>query len=157
MQFRKSLLLLLLLLTTAGLRAQTLVLHHADATTTDVELYTQPRVEFENDRVLITSAVLNMDYAKADVLRFTYVRGTHIGIEDQADEYSAISYQEDDGTLVLSQMKANASVCVYTLDGKLVKELTTQHAGTFRLNLSTLPQGVYIVKADNLTYKLLKR
>ena len=46
---------------------------------------------------------------------------------------------------------------VYTLDGKLVKELTTQHAGTFRLNLSTLPQGVYIVKADTLTYKLLKR
>ena len=55
-----------------GLQAQTLVLHHADGTTTDVELYTQPRVEFQNDRVLITSPVLSMDYAKADVLRFTY-------------------------------------------------------------------------------------
>ena len=134
-----------------------LMVYTKDGTATSFVLMDKPKVNFEGKNLHIVSRKADVTYAIADVLRFTYVRGTHIGIEDQADEYSAISYQEDDGTLVLSQMKANASVCVYTLDGKLVKELTTQHAGTFRLNLSTLPQGVYIVKADTLTYKLLKR
>lgn len=40
------------------LNAQTLVLHHANGTTTDVQLYTMPQVKFEGDKVLITSTVL---------------------------------------------------------------------------------------------------
>ena len=134
-----------------------LMVYTKDGTATSFVLMDKPQVRFEGKNLHIVSKKADVTYAIADVLRFTYVKGTHIGIEDQADEHSAISYQENDGTLVLSQMKVNASVGVYTLDGKLVKELTTQRAGTFRLNLSTLPQGVYIVKADNLTYKLLKR
>ena len=46
---RKRILATLLLLAGLGIprvMAQTLVLHHADGTTTDVELYTQPQVVF---------------------------------------------------------------------------------------------------------------
>jgi sugar lactone lactonase YvrE len=64
--------------------------------------------------------------------------------------------QEGD-VLVISQVKAGATVSVYALDGKLIRQLTAPHAGTYRLNLSELPAGLYLVKADNVTYKIVKR
>ena len=63
----------------------------------------------------------------------------------------------EEGVLVISQMKANSTVNVYSMDGKLVSQLTAQRAGTYRLSLSSLPAGVYLVKADNITYKITKR
>jgi hypothetical protein len=63
----------------------------------------------------------------------------------------------EDGMLVISQLKANATVNIYAFDGKLVQQLTARHAGTYRLSLSSLPAGVYLVKADNITYKITKR
>ena len=62
-----------------------------------------------------------------------------------------------DGTLVVSQLPKGANVCIYSLDGKLVGQLTAAYNGTFRISLATLPQGVYLVKADNTTYKIMKR
>ena len=68
---------------------------------------------------------------------------------------TGVDFQGD--VLVISQLKANSSVGIYALDGKLIRQLTAPHAGTYRLNLSELPTGLYLVKADNVTYKILKR
>jgi hypothetical protein len=59
--------------------------------------------------------------------------------------------------LVISQLKANATASIYALDGKLIRQLRPQRTGTYRINLSELPSGLYIVKADNVTYKITKR
>ena len=135
----------------------TLMVTTKDGTVTTFELTDRPKAKFEGKHLHIVSAKADVTYALADVLRFTYARSV-VGIEERsADTDADISYQQADGTLVLSQMPANATVAVYTLDGKSVKTLTTTHAGTFRLNLSSLPNGVYIVKAGTITYKLLKR
>ena len=64
----------------------------------------------------------------------------------------------DEGdVLVISQLKANATANIYALDGKLIRQLKPQRAGTYRINLSELPSGLYLVKADNVTYKITKR
>ena len=63
---------------------------------------------------------------------------------------------EEGDVLVVSQLKAGATVSVFALDGKLVRQLKPQRSGTYRLNLSELPSGLYIVKADNTTYKITK-
>ena len=135
----------------------TLMVYTKDGTVTTFELSDKPKAKFEGKNLHIVSQKADVTYALSDVLRFTYAR-SQVGIQERsADDDTEISYQKDDGTLVLSQMAANATVAVYTTDGKLVKKLTTSHAGTFRLNLSSLPYGVYIVKAGTITYKLLKR
>ena len=80
---KKSLLIILLLLGTfLHVQAQnnaTLVLWHPDGKTTDVELFTQPRVQFLNDSVFITSTVLDLKYEAKDILRFSY-KGNGTGI-----------------------------------------------------------------------------
>ena len=60
-------------------------------------------------------------------------------------------------TLVLSGLKSGTSAQVFSTDGRMVQTLTANYNGTFRLSLSSLPTGVYVVKVNDTTYKILKQ
>ncbi len=118
----------------------------------------RPQVKFEGTSLkVIISDKTEAQFAISDIIRFTYVNRDPTGIDDLVadDDPTAFDYRE--GVLVVSQLKENAVVGIYALDGKLVKQLRATHAGTYRLSLSSLPKGVYIVKADAITYKIMKR
>ena len=118
----------------------------------------RPQVKFEGTSLkVIISDKTEAQFAISDIIRFTYVNHDPTGIDDLVadDDPTAFDYRE--GVLVVSQLKENAVVGIYALDGKLVKQLRATHAGTYRLSLSSLPKGVYIVKADAITYKIMKR
>lgn len=149
---RKRLMFLALLFVAMGLRAQTLVLHHADGTQTDVELFTQPLVKFQNDRVLITSTVLSMDYPKADILRFTY-KGGALGINTPKGEADC---RRDGDQLVFRGVKAQDQVAVYTANGIRVPVRLTRRGTDAVLPLSQIPQGVYLLSVNGRTAKFTK-
>lgn len=135
--------------------ANVLVVITKDGSQTTYLLLEKPQVRFEGKQLRVVSTKADVTYQLTDILRFTYTKRNVSGIDEQVEQQAGVDYQ--DGVLVISQLKAGATVGVYALDGKLVRQLTAQHAGTFRLNLSALPQGVYIVKADNVSYKIMKR
>ena len=132
--------------------AQTLVLHHADGTTTDVELYTQPLVKFQGDRVLITSPVLDMDYPKDNVLRFTY-KGGSLG---QSSPKAEADYSRDGDRLVFHNVKATDDVAVYRTNGIRVPVRLTVSGTDAVLPLSQIPQGVYLLSVNGRTSKFTK-
>lgn len=132
--------------------AQTLVLHHADGTTTDVELYTQPRVQFQGDRVLINSPVLDMNYPKDDILRFTY-KGGQLGISSPKAE---ADYTPEDDRLVFHNIKATDEVAVYKPNGIRVPIRLIVSGTDATLPLSQIPQGVYLLSVNGRTSKFTK-
>lgn len=117
----------------------------------------KPTVTFEGDQLKVTceKASASASFNIVDIIRFTYENKDASGIDELTVDPAEVSMEE--GTLVISQLKANAIVNIYALDGKLVHQLKAQRAGTYRLGLSSLPIGVYLVKADNITYKITKR
>ena len=115
----------------------------------------KPEVRFEGTNLRVVSAKADATYKLLDILRFTYEKRSVTGVNELRDAKAAVDYE--DGELVISGIKAGGAVGIYSLDGKLVRQLTARHAGTYRLSLSALPKGGYIVKADNATYKILKR
>ena len=133
--------------------AQTLVLHHPGGTTTDVELYTQPRVEFQGDKVVITSPVLNIEYPKTEVLRFTY-KGTPVSISAAKDKADV---SRDGDRLVFHGVKANDKVAVYTADGIRVPVRLTRSATDVTLTLSQIPKGVYLISVNGRTSKFTRQ
>ena len=133
----------------------TLVVKMKNGAETAFFLKDKPNVTFEGTNLKVVSEKTTTSFALADVLRFTYVKRDPSGIDQQVINPTEISYE--DGVLVISQIKAGASVGVYALDGKLVRQLKAQRAGTYRLSLSELPTGLYLVKADNVTYKITKQ
>ena len=133
----------------------TLVVKMKNGAETAFFLKDKPNVTFEGTNLKVVSEKTTTTFALADVLRFTYVKRDPSGIDEQIVDPTEISYE--DGVLVISQIKAGASVGVYALDGKLVRQLKAQRSGTYRLSLSELPTGLYLVKADNVTYKITKQ
>lgn len=136
-------------------KGNTLVVLTKDGVETTFLLSEKPEVRFADTSLRVVSTKADVTYQLSDILRFTYLKKSSTGIDDIVDNSAEVDYQE--GTLVISRLKANDTVGIYSLDGALVRQLTAERAGTYRLNLAPLPQGVYVVKAGNTSYKIMKR
>lgn len=153
-------LLLFLLLTAMSIgmyadQLETLIVTLKNGSQTAFFLKDKPQVKFEGTDLKVTSDVGDATFALADVLRFTYEKKNPSGIDEIVVDPTGVAFQDD--VLMISQMKANAIVAIYALDGRLLRQLKAHRSGTYRLNLSELPAGLYLVKADNTTYKITKR
>ena len=133
----------------------TLVVKLKNGAETTFFLKDKPNVTFEGTDLKVVSNKETVTFALSDVLRFTYVKKDASGIDETVVDPTEVSY--DGSVLVISQLKQGASVDIYSLDGKLVRQLKAHHSGTYRLSLSELPTGLYLVKADNITYKIMKQ
>ena len=132
-----------------------LVVETKDHVKTAYMLADKTQVRFAGANLRVVSTKADVTYQLSDILRFTYETRSTTGISELRTTQAEVDYK--DGQLVISGIKAGGSVSVYSLDGKLVKQLTAQRSGTYRLSLASLSKGVYIVKADNVTYKIMKR
>lgn len=155
----RLLLLMMLSAVTSVLRASdflsTLIVQTKSGSETAFFLKDKPQVRFEGANLKVSSSAGDVTFALNDVLRFTYAKTDPAGINETIDEKTGVKMQDD--VLVISQLKAGTVVNVYSLDGKLVRQLNAHRSGTYRLSLTQLPQGLYLVKADHVTYKILKR
>lgn len=131
----------------------TLVLWLSDGTKTDIEVSQLPQIKFENDKVIITSSVLNMEYKAEEVLRFTYKgEGTAISpIQDEA------SVSQENGRLVFHGISSANQVSVYSTNGTRIPVSLSNNGGFYSLSLSTIPTGVYILKVNGKTSKFTKK
>lgn len=154
----KKLLLIIFWLLSLPLLAQTtgnatLVLHHSDGTTTDIALFTQPRVTFTTDKLIVTSPVLNLEYPAEEILRFTY-KGEGTGIVNPLTE---TEYSQHDGQIVFNGITSADRVALYTTNGIRVPVHLVAHGTEYVLPLKSIPQGVYILSVNGKTSKITKR
>ena len=117
----------------------------------------RPEVTFDGTDLKVTCAraSLTTSFKVSDVIRFTYEKVEATSVTDARDERPDIRY--DGGAIVISDLKAGAGVAVYTADGRLVQQLKATKSGNYSLPLTQLPAGVYLVKADNVTYKITRQ
>ncbi len=152
------LLLATLLSTPVGMRAadkkNALIVLTKDKVQHQFLLSDKPNVTFEGKNLKVKYAKTSATFALSDVIRFTYKKVDPTGIDEPVAEPTELGFE--DGFLVISNIKAGTAVSVYTLDGKPVQQMKPARTGTYRLNLSQLPSGVYIVKAGTITYKIAK-
>ena len=116
----------------------------------------KPQISFVGSDLVVTceQSSASASFPLADVVRFTYPQTSPSGVRELKDREPLIS--QDGGILILSNVKGGEEVRVYSADGQLFRQLKADHAGTYRISLSTLPAGVYIVKTRALTYKITK-
>ena len=153
---RQKILILAMLMFALNASAQnnaTLVLHHADGTTTDVALYLKPRVVFDGDLVRITSTVLDMEYPKSNILRFSYTgKGSSI-----SNPQSEASFTRDGDHLIFHGIRSTDKVAVYNSDGIRVPVQLSAASDGVTLSISSIPKGVYVLSVNGKTSKFTKR
>lgn len=133
--------------------AQTLVLWHADGTSTDIELYTSPQIKFQNDKILITSTILDIEYPKEDVLTFTF-KGTNTNINKITED---LKIQKEKGRLVLHGIKSNDKIALYNIKGIRLPINHKKSGDVVILPLSSIPYGVYLLSINGKISKFTKR
>jgi len=155
---QKLLILMLFVASSLGVcaadRLATLIVELKNGSTTAFFLKDRPQVKFSGTDLKVSSATGDVTFALADVKTFTYAKKDPSGVDEQVLDPAGVAFENN--VLVISQLKANAIACVYAMDGKLVRQLRATRYGTYRLNLSELPSGLYLVKVENVTYKITK-
>lgn len=151
-------LLLLMLISAQSYAAQqqvALIVELIDGTTQEYVIGVDPRVTFEGDNVVIKSQLAETELPKQQVERFYFnlPEDTPTAISDNKVVHD-VSFGYDGHTVHVTG--AGHSVQVYDLNGRLMHNVACSD-GTATIDMSGLNSGVYIVKTQSQTIKILKK
>lgn len=136
----KQKLLVLLLMTAAAIGAQAqskMVIHQKDGGEVSYGFSEKPVVRYVDDNLNVSTATVSVDYPLAELLKITFI-----------DETTDIG--------ILTDTTPTGDVCIYTLNGVLVKT-AAGNGGTAAIDTNGLPSGTYVIKNGKTTYKIMKK
>ena len=74
------------------------------------------------------------------------------------DKSQHVVFSYSASTLNVSDLAANESIALYTIDGKLMLRERADADGKAAMNLSSLQQGIYVVRTQSgISYKFFKK
>ena len=138
----------------AIMKAQTptLVLHHADGNTSEVELYTMPRIQMTAEKMIVTVQGSRPEFPKSDVVRFPY-KGIATGISTVRPE---TRYRVDEDRVTFYGISAADRISVYNPGGVQIPVRLTADGTNAVISLAQLPKGVYLVTINGRTLKFIR-
>lgn len=140
--------------TLAKAEQKMLVITATDGTTTKYLLEGMPQVKIEKPYLVISSG-----YASVSI---PLERLQHMHYEKATDEATAIGEIVVPGETIgrehidFSNLPAGAAVSIYTLDGKQLYSAKAAPGKSLSLPLGSLQSGIYLVKVNDVTYKIQK-
>lgn len=140
--------------TIAKAEQKMLVITAMDGTMTKYLLEGMPQVRIEKPYLVISSGIASVSMPLENL--------QHIRYEKATDEATAIGeikmLDEKNGRerIDFNNLPADAKVSIYTLDGKLLYNLRSSQGRSLSLPLNSLQSGIYLVKVNDVTYKIQK-
>lgn len=141
--------------TTTYAQTQRLVVWHKDGQKTYYDLAENPKTTFSESDIVITTSSITISYPLDQVLRYTYDLQTS-GIEN-VNLTKPVRVLQNGNEIVFENLKTNANIQVFSTEGKLLATQVADGRRTITVSLASYPAGVYIVKANGATYKMMKR
>ena len=156
---RKIVMTLLLMLSLAGAWAQSnvprLVVWQKSGEKAYFDLDKLPETSFGGGVLTIKSSTATISYQLSNIVRYTYENVTATGIATLPSAYS-VKISERGEAVSFQNLKPGTTVSLYDLGGMLLEQYTADDLGLLTISTHNRPSGVYIVKANNETIKLLK-
>lgn len=114
----------------------------------------------ESDLAVRVGGVQRVSFAYADVQRVLIDDDVVSAVDDAVVEDKAqhAVFALSANTLSVSGLSSNERIAFYTSDGKLVINEQANAEGKASITLSSLQQGIYVVRTQNgISYKLFKK
>ena len=121
-----------------------------------------PVITYSNGELLLDTKAQQVSYSADEVHKFTFSL-SDISCEGDMPPASIPSIEQQpqcnmqQGNLFFAGSHPGSVIAVYTLDGKLLQRVTTDASGNAHLVTGTYPAGVYIIKTETITHKIIKR
>ena len=110
-----------------------------------------PKVEFLNGNILFSSSKESVQYSLNDFLKFTFESKIETGI-GSVEKNKEVIYSIM-GDLLIKNGIANSKVYIYSADGMIKMSSHIDREGRCSLHLTN--KGIYIIKNNKQTFKLL--
>lgn len=136
-----------------------LTIWFANSQTTDIKLDENIKVTVEKDKFIVKSKTVDIEYNAIDVTKFTLESDgsdpTAIqGIPSSKTE-GTISY--DGNVILLSGFSHGSAVQIFNIGGQVKGSHHIGQDGHLAISLDGLSRGIYIVKTESITYKIIKK
>ena len=103
----------------------------------------------------LTTSKTSVELEADNVDRIYLSQGEKDDLSVKALEADVVRYFIADGQLVVSGLEAGAVVSVYTVDGTLLVSRSAGTDGKVSLALPKSQNGIFVVKANNQTFKII--
>lgn len=115
----------------------------------------KPVIKFSETEMIISGEGIDVIYALDNFARYTYSDQEPAAIRDIRSE--EVKARFDGESLIFPSLKANSTISIYTLNGVQIFKITVHEDGEYAFPLSALRAGVYLVNANGITYKIMKK
>lgn len=132
-----------------------LTVYLKDGSQHEFKLFDQPQITFQGGDLCIKTKKNEMSFAMSDVSHYNFEKGYFDAIEDAEAATEGLIVKDNE--VAISHLPEGTLVSVYALDGKLMCSATVPASGVCSVSLHPFPTGVYVVKANDVTYKIMKR
>lgn len=118
-----------------------------------------PRLTYSEGDIVIATTNEQLVYPHAEVRKFTLTNEDIFQgetTEISAVEHEALCRRQGD-VMVFSDCTPGESVAIYDAGGHLLQQHTIASDGTLQIPLRPFAEGLYVVKAESITYKFMKK
>lgn len=134
----------------------TLIIHQKDGQQFNFGFDDKPVITYTETDLVLKTTKTELLYPLASLAKFTFtdVEDAVISIKQESN---AAKLELDNYMVSINGAKAGITVTVIGPDGKTVGTYKTDADGCVTFSIADLPQGIYIIKSENLTCKILKK
>ena len=117
----------------------------------------KPVITFDNDRLFIKTDKIELDYPISNILKYYFIEVDETGVEDIKNDVDKIHFiYTDPDFLCVEGVDWDADINIYDISGRVCAVNLTKSDNCTKIELSTLNKGVYIIKVNNHSFKIIR-
>lgn len=121
----------------------------------------QPSIKYDGEgNFVVRTSRVEVVYPVVDVRMFTLADTDNPRPDEPMsipDVSSDSGFRFSDEAVNFSSLPQGSLVRIYSTSGVLIGNVKADESGSASINLSDLAQGVYIIKTENITHKIIKK
>lgn len=133
-----------------------LIVWKADGTKVYYELNDMPETTFEEGKLVIRTQSATVEYPMPEILRYTYDGVGTKGVSKARGLHQALVKREQNSVTIVN-LKEGSVVQLFNSEGMLIDTKTSNGEEPVVMSVANQPNGVYLVKYDSQTIKLIKK
>lgn len=121
-----------------------------------------PVVTYSDGELQLSTSQQQISYPAVEVHKFTFSASDiscdgHPPVSVTAPLEQITQFNLQQGEIHFSSCRAGTPISLYALDGKQLHTVTVDANGRASIDTSVYPAGVYIIKTETITHKIIKR
>lgn len=113
------------------------------------------RVNFGDDALTVVEADKESAFDYTTVSRISFTQNEPSAIDKPATSSNTLKLSSNDGCLTVAGLDAPTQLSLYSQSGASVMQINGYQGAS--VSLSSLPNGIYVLKVNNQTFKIVKK